>query len=105
MTHGANVPERQTPGASQPVPGQRAEVLATLTNGLFRLRMPNGQELVAHVAKDLRKAFPRLLAGDLVEIEVSPFDSSKARIRARIEPNRCQQPPVPSNQPQQREQS
>lgn len=105
MSHGADAPENQTSHATQAACGQPAEVLTVLNNGLFRLRLPTGQEVVAHVAKDLRMAFTRLLPGDLVAVEVSPFDSSKARIRSRIEPNRCKQPAVPPNQPQQREQS
>lgn len=106
MIHGANLPEPRPAGlSSRSSDGSPAEVVAKLTNGLFRLRMADGHELVAHVAKDLRKAFTRLLPGDLVEVDVSPFDSGKARIRKRIEPSRLKQTPIPNSQPQQREQS
>ncbi|MBZ0151064.1 MAG: translation initiation factor IF-1 [Planctomycetes bacterium] len=57
-----------------------ATVVATLPNGMFRVAMPDGREMVAHAALDLRKAFTRLIAGDEVQVEVSPFDPCKARI-------------------------
>ena len=64
--------------------GLRATVLASLTNGMFRLQMKDGSEVVAHAALDLRKAFTRLLPGDPVVIELSPFDHSRARICSLI---------------------
>jgi translation initiation factor IF-1 len=61
-------------------PGERATVLHKLANGMFRLQMTDGREVVAHTALDLRMAFTRLLPGDQVLAEVSPFDPDKARI-------------------------
>jgi len=69
-----------TTGQGQPVQGERATVLEPLNNGLFRLQMTDGRTVVAHVAKDLRMAFSRLLPGDPVLVDVSPFDDNKARI-------------------------
>ena len=63
--------------ASKP---EKATVLESLTNGLFRLQMADGRPVVAHVAKDLRMALSRLLPGDPVLVDVSPFDPGKARI-------------------------
>lgn len=60
--------------------GQRAEVVTRLNNGMLRLRTADGKEVTGHAALDLRMALTRLLPGDAVEIEVSPFDPSKARI-------------------------
>ncbi|HEB53653.1 MAG TPA: translation initiation factor IF-1 [bacterium] len=68
-----------TDGGEQPV-GERATVLESLTNGMFRLQMNDGRTVVAHVAKDLRMARSRLLPGDQVLIDVSHFDPHKARI-------------------------
>ncbi|MFT4513614.1 MAG: translation initiation factor IF-1 [Planctomycetota bacterium] len=59
---------------------QGAKVLESLNNGLFRLQMNDGRPVVAHVAKDLRMALSRLLPGDPVLVDVSPFDPGKARI-------------------------
>ena len=69
-----------------PVKGERATVLDPLNNGLFRLKMSDGRTVVAHVSKDLRMAFSRLLPGDQVLVDGPPFDRSKARIRQLLEP-------------------
>lgn len=60
-----------------------AIVVEALPNERFRLRLDDGSERTAHVAGDLRMGFTRLLPGDAVTIEVSPFDPTKARIVAR----------------------
>ena len=69
-----------TTAADGSLAGQRATVLAKLGNSMFRLQMTDGREVVAHTALDLRMAFSRLLPGDQVLAEVSPFDPNKARI-------------------------
>lgn len=66
--------------AAAPVPGVVTEVLP---NSMYRVRLERGAEIMAHVAGDLRMSFIRILAGDRVGVEVSPFDSSKGRITAR----------------------
>ncbi|MBL8749221.1 MAG: hypothetical protein JNK78_08675 [Planctomycetes bacterium] len=90
----------------EPAPPRKATVLESLTNGLFRLQLTDGLEMTAHAAKDLRKVFTRLLPGDQVMVEVSPFDPSRGRI-CNLVLSRQQQKPHQSHrsQPQQREQS
>lgn len=73
--------ERPTPSTSQRT---RATVLDATTNGMFRLQLGDGRFVVAHPALDLRKVFTRLLPGDEVEIEISPFDHDRARICSLI---------------------
>ena len=90
MTTSADDPSRET-ATSQPKPGLQATVVSALPNGMFRLRMKDGRELVAHAAKDLRKAFTRLLPADVVVIEVSPFDPNKARIRSLLKSEQISQ--------------
>lgn len=98
MTLGGTIPSQ-----GGDVPGLRATVLGSLPNGLFRLRMPDGREIVAHVGRDLRMAITRLLPGDHVLVDVSPFDTNKARIvRLLKSVLASQQSSIPS-QPQQRE--
>lgn len=65
-----------------PSPGKRvrATVVAVLPNALFRLRLENGTELTGHVGGELRKGFTRLVPGDVVSVEPSPFDPARARI-------------------------
>lgn len=77
--------------------GLRATVVASLANGLFRLQLTDGREVVAHAALELRKAFTRLLPGDPVLVELSPFDPARARICRRIKsPHHSEQPSSPS---------
>jgi translation initiation factor IF-1 len=83
--------------------GQRATVLEVLTNGMFRLRMSDGRQVVAHVARDLRMAVSRLLPGDPVLIDVSRFDPNKARIRRLLPDTLQSQHESPPNPTQQRE--
>jgi translation initiation factor IF-1 len=94
-----------TTDADQPTPdrgpdGVRATVLTRLSNGMFRLQLTDGREVVAHAALDLRKALTRLLPGDPVLIEISPFDPNKARICSMLKsPHHSQHtPPHPPHQ-------
>ncbi|MDO8348763.1 MAG: hypothetical protein Q7T30_00885 [Planctomycetota bacterium] len=106
MTTEADRPSRDEPGKRQlPDDGQRATVLASLPNGMFRLRLADDREVVAHAAQDLRMAFARLLPGDIVVIDVSPFDPNKARIRRLWKSQHSSQQPHPPHQPNKRESS
>ena len=67
------------PSESQRGDGEVATVLGNLANGMFRLQRTDGREIVAHAALDLRKVFTRLLPGDRVLVELSPFDPNRAR--------------------------
>lgn len=95
-----------TTAAGQPTsnrgPGRtRATVLARLDNGMFRLQTADSREVVAHAALDLRMALTRLLPGDPVLIEISPFDPNKARICSLLKSTQKSQhesPPHPSHQ-------
>ena len=59
-----------TSAADSKHPGQRATVLQKLANGMFRLQMTDGREVVAHTALDLRMAFSRLLPGETPNTDV-----------------------------------
>ena len=56
------------------------EVLEALPNAMFRVKLDNGHELLAHVAGKMRRARIRVLPGDRVRVEVSPYDLNRARI-------------------------
>jgi translation initiation factor IF-1 len=47
---------------------------------MFRVSLPNGQKVLAHISGKMRKNFIRIVPGDKVEVEMSPYDLSKARI-------------------------
>src|SRR6516164_5719028 len=49
-------------------------------NTMFRVTLPNGQKVLAHISGKMRKNFIRIVPGDKVEVEISPYDMSKARI-------------------------
>jgi translation initiation factor IF-1 len=83
MTAARNDTEGTLSAGRTPV---RATVAAVLPNELFRLRLDDGSVRTGHVTGDLRMASTRLLPGDVVQIEVSPFDPTKARISARFAP-------------------
>ena len=55
-------------------------VKEALPNAMFRVALDNGHEVMAHVSGKMRMHFIRILAGDRVVMEMSPYDLSKARI-------------------------
>ena len=66
---------------SQEVEGTISAVLA---GTMFKVKLPNGHELLAHISGKMRKRFIRLVVGDRVKLEVSPYDIDKARITYRL---------------------
>ena len=58
-------------------------ILETLPNAMFRVELENGHVIIAHVSGKMRMHFIRILAGDKVTIEMSPYDLSKGRIVMR----------------------
>ena len=59
-------------------------VLEALPNALFRVRLDNGHELITHISGKIRVHRIRILPGDTVTVEVSPYDLSKGRIVRRF---------------------
>ena len=57
-----------------------AVVKEALPNAMFRVELENGHQLLAHVSGKIRMHFIRILPGDKVTVEVSPYDLSKGRI-------------------------
>ena len=55
-------------------------VTQVLPGTMFRVALPNGHEVLAHISGKMRKHFIRIVPGDKVEVELSPYDLSKARI-------------------------
>lgn len=50
---------------------------------MYRVKLPNGHEVLAHISGKMRKHFIRITTGDKVRIEMSPYDLTKARITYR----------------------
>ena len=55
-------------------------VVETLPNTMFRVELENGHVVTAHISGRMRKHYIRLLTGDKVKIELTPYDLSKGRI-------------------------
>lgn len=58
----------------------QAVVLETLPNANFKVELENGHQLLAHISGKMRKNFIRILPGDKVLVEISPYDLTKGRI-------------------------
>jgi translation initiation factor IF-1 len=60
-------------------------VVETLPNAMFRVELDNGHRLLAHISGKMRMHYIRILPGDKVTVELSPYDLSRGRIiyRAR----------------------
>jgi translation initiation factor IF-1 len=61
-----------------------AEVTEALPDAMFRVRLQNDQEIIAYVSGKMRKFFIRILPGDRVTVEMSPYDMTKGRIVYRF---------------------
>lgn len=59
------------------------EVIDTLPNTLFKVRLDNGHEIIAHISGKMRKHYIRILTGDSVKVEMTPYDLTKGRITYR----------------------
>ena len=55
-------------------------VVETLANTKFRIRIESGHEILAHISGKMRKHFIRILPGDKVLVELSPYDLTRGRI-------------------------
>lgn len=58
-------------------------VLEVLPNAMFRVELENGHKVLAHVSGKMRMNFIRILRGDKVSLELSPYDLTKGRIIRR----------------------
>ena len=59
------------------------EIIETLPNTMFRVRLENGNEIIAHISGKMRKHYIRILTGDKVKVEMTPYDLDKGRITYR----------------------
>ncbi|MBA4151599.1 MAG: translation initiation factor IF-1 [Acinetobacter sp.] len=59
-------------------------VVETLPNTMFRVKLENGHIVTAHISGKMRKHYIRILTGDNVKVEMTPYDLSKGRITYRV---------------------
>ncbi|MDP8260158.1 MAG: translation initiation factor IF-1 [Candidatus Gygaella obscura] len=59
-------------------------VKEALANGMFRIEIDNGLKVLAHVSGKIRMHFIRILPGDRVKVQLSPYDLTRGRITYRV---------------------
>jgi len=60
------------------------EVIESLPNAQFRVKLETGQMVLAHISGKIRKHYIRVLLGDKVKVELSPYDMTRGRITYRM---------------------
>jgi translation initiation factor IF-1 len=75
--------ERRKGMAKKEVIEVQGTVVEPLPNGMFRVELDNGHRVLAHVSGKIRMNFIRILPGDRVTVELSPYDLSRGRITYR----------------------
>ena len=63
---------------------QEGKIIEALSNAMFRVELKNGHVVTAHISGKMRLHYIKLLPGDKVKLEMSPYDLSKARITYRF---------------------
>ena len=61
----------------------QGEILETLPNATFRVKLENGHVVLAHISGKMRMHYIKILPGDKVTVELTPYDLSRARITFR----------------------
>ncbi|GLQ94882.1 translation initiation factor IF-1 [Dyella acidisoli] len=81
MVARAHLPERM---AKDDVIEMDGTVVETLPNTMFRVKLENGHVVIAHISGRMRKHYIRILTGDKVKVEMTPYDLTKGRITYRM---------------------
>ena len=76
-------PERQKQKENADAVVVEAVIIESLPNAMFRAKVENGQEVLAHVSGRIRKNFVKILPGDIVTVELSIYDLTRGRITWR----------------------
>ena len=69
--------------AKQELIKQDGTIVEALSNAMFRVQLENGHEIVAHISGKMRMHYIKILPGDKVAVEMSPYDLTKGRITFR----------------------
>jgi len=59
-------------------------IIESMPNAMFRVKLENDHEILAHISGKIRKNFIRILPGDKVKVEMTPYDLSRGRITFRL---------------------
>jgi translation initiation factor IF-1 len=77
-------PKRNTKDDEEKAVEVDGEISSVLAGTMFRVKLESGHEVLAHISGKMRKRFIRLVVGDKVKMEMSPYDLTKARIVFRV---------------------
>jgi translation initiation factor IF-1 len=66
--------------AKQSAIEQDGTIVEALSNAMFRVELENGHEIIAHISGKMRLHYIKILPGDKIRVEMSPYDLSKGRI-------------------------
>ena len=66
--------------AKQSAIEQDGTIVEALSNTMFRVELENGHEIIAHISGKMRMHYIKILPGDKIRVEMSPYDLSKGRI-------------------------
>ncbi len=66
--------------AKQPPIEQDGTIVEALSNAMFKVELENGHTIIAHISGKMRMHYIKILPGDKVKVEMSPYDLSKGRI-------------------------
>lgn len=69
--------------AKQTLIKQDGIITESLSNAMFRVQLENGHEIIAHISGKMRMNYIKILPGDKVSVEMSPYDLTKGRITYR----------------------
>ena len=70
--------------SNQDVIEMEGTIQESLPNAMFRVELENGHKVLAHISGKMRKHFIKILPGDKVKVELSPYDLSRGRITYRL---------------------
>jgi len=73
--------------SSKEVIKMRGKVVEALPNTQFKVELENGLSIIAHISGKMRKNYIRLVPGDMVDVEMTPYDLTKGRITYRHKDN------------------
>ena len=69
--------------AKQSAIEQDGTIIEALSNAMFRVELENGVQIIAHISGEMRMHYIKILPGDKVKVEMSPYDLTKGRISFR----------------------
>ena len=70
--------------AKQDLIVQDGTITEALSNAMFRVKLENGHELVCHISGKMRMNYIKILPGDKVQVEITPYDMTRGRITYRF---------------------